>query len=143
MIQVGTQNNKIGFYVYGINYRKRFISFGRLDTMTPEKMKRLLSKARKLEIALMDVMEKPPMTINDVLRSNNTKLRFVQATKGKVTVNFPNVRPIRLHVDQSRLQADVDYIAMRVFNHLNFSMDGCTFLVAKSVLKSQLLNSLR
>ncbi len=140
MIQVGTDNNKKGLMVYGINYRKRFIGFGRLDTLNPDRLSQLLEEARILEMRLLDVMTEAPMTIADIIDGNNVK--YIRASRRRVRVRLPNAKPFSFTLDPVNLQADVDYLAMRVFNHINFSMEGATFQIVKSLLRRQLLLAL-
>lgn len=140
MIGLGTKGKKFGFAVC-VGYHRRFISMGDLDTMTDKKMRMLLNKARKLEMALMGVEEKAPMTISNFLRSNG-RVKHIHVSKGKVKLALPNCNGKSITLKSWSVDVDAQYLTTRIFNHYNFNDDGMTFQVVKSLVKSQLYAAL-
>lgn len=142
MIKLIRKHKQFGFQItFGNN--KEFLPVGGvayIESMPVERMQYFLDKARRLEAEFMGATVDAPISFNDMLSRKGMK--FVQASGGKAKLSLPNLKARCITLRSYNLEADVEYLAMRLFNHYNFNMEGCTYQLAKTVLRNQLKSAL-
>lgn len=144
MIKLEQRQKTWGFLV-SEGERDHFIKIGNLEkfaNIKQDKLQDLIHKAKRMEEVFISESLRPRVILSDMLKQN--RLKFVTASSGTAILKLPTSGVVRrIKIDRYKIDADAQYLTLRVFNHFDFSTDGATFFVAKSLVKSQLYDALK
>lgn len=144
MIKLEQRQQTWGFSVTE-GERDHFIKIGNKEKfadINPAKLQYLVHKAKRMEEVFISDALRPRVLFSDMLKQN--RLKFVTASSGTACLKLPTSSSVRrLKIDRCTIDADAQYLTLQVFNHFEFATNGATFLVAKSLVKSQLYAALK
>lgn len=144
MIKLEQRQQTWGFSV-SEGERDHFIKIGNKEkfaNIKQDKLQDLIHKAKRMEEVFISDALRPRVILSDMLKQN--RLKFVTASSGIASLKLPTSNVARrIKIDRCNIDADAQYLTLQVFNHFEFATNGATFLVAKSLVKSQLYAALK